>query len=355
MAKIDKLLGLVAKREASDLHLQSGCRPRFRIDGLLEEFTEDPVLDANDLSAQVTEIMGPEDRARIIGLDEVDFSYGCDGTGRFRCNFYYDYCGPAAAMRLIPARIPTLRELNMPERLESFAHLHSGLVLVAGPTGCGKSSTLAALVNIINTNFRKHIITLEDPIEYMHTSNKSLIRQRALYRDFTDFRTGIAAALREDPDVLLVGELRDLESIRLALTAAETGMLVFCTLHTAGAAQSIDRIYDVYPENEQSEVRTLLSQAIEGVISQVLLKRIDITGRIPATEVLIATPAVRNLIREGRTNEIANSLRTGRSHGMHSFSDSLEALVLEKKVDLAEAMTYAGARDRLEKTLVGRA
>ncbi|HVR76353.1 MAG TPA: PilT/PilU family type 4a pilus ATPase [Planctomycetota bacterium] len=351
MARIDSLLAKSCEHRASDLHLRGNSRPRFRIDGKLEEFEEDHVLSSEEIVSLIEELIDPQSLECFKKKEEIDFSYGSESTGRFRCNYFLDYRGPAAALRLIPKLIRTLGELNMPESLESFAHLKSGLVLITGPTNCGKSSTLAALVSIINRSFRKHIITLEDPIEYIYKSQKSIVHQRGLYHDFLDFKSGLLEALHEDPDVLLVGEMRDLESISLALTAAETGVLVFSTLHTVGAAQSIDRVYDVYPEDEQAAVRTLLSQSLEGVISQVLLKRIDEPGRIPATEILVANPALRNMIREGKTQDIANSLLAGKSQGMHPFSESLERLVVEKKVDMAEALTYSGARDRLERNL----
>ncbi|MGH7859279.1 MAG: type IV pilus twitching motility protein PilT, partial [Candidatus Binatia bacterium] len=247
--------------------------------------------------------------------------------------------------------IPTLGELNLPKEIETFAHMRSGLVLVTGCTGSGKTSTLAAIINLINYTYRKHIITLEDPIEYVYTSRKSVIHQRGLYDDIVDFQSGIVAALREDPDVVLVGEMRDLDTIRLALTAAEVGTLVFATLHTNSAADSIDRIIDVFDETEQPRVRAMLSQSLSGIVSQVLLRRFDKPGRLPATEILISTPAVSHLIREGKSHDITNVIQGGRAQGMHTLDDSLLALVEQRLVDPTTAYRHAWSKVRFEKYL----
>jgi twitching motility protein PilT len=258
--------------------------------------------------------------------------------------------------RRIPALIPTLTELNLPKELETFAHMRSGLVLVTGCTGSGKTSTLAAIINLINYTYRKHIITLEDPIEYVYTSKKSVIHQRGLYDDIVDFQSGVVAALREDPDVVLVGEMRDLDTIRLALTAAEVGTLVFATLHTNSAVSSINRIIDVFPSNQQSQIRAQLSFVLQGVMTQLLLPRADGPGRVMASEVMIPNPAIRNLIREDKVHQIYSQIQIGQGKsGMQTMNQSLYALYQRRLISLEDAMGYAGDPNELHAMIEGRA
>jgi len=349
MASIDDYLDCMNRLEASDLHLKSGRIPRFRVSGTLAEYEGFEPLESEDIHRLVGEILTRDQEDRFETSSEVDFSYGSHELGRFRCNYFKDVRGPAAVFRRISSIVPTLAELDLPEVVERFVHLRSGLVLVTGPTGSGKSSTLAAIIDAINTHYSKHIITLEDPIEFVFESKSSIIHQRGLHQDMIEFGEGLFAAMREDPDVIMVGELRDLETIRLALAAAEMGALVFATLHTNGAGETIDRIIDAYPGEEQAQIRAMLSQSLEGVVSQVLLPRLEGEGRIAATEILVGTPAIANIIREGKTQDIYNVLQSGRRFGMHALDDTLERLVTKRQVAPAEAYAYAQNKSRFER------
>lgn len=351
MARIDRLLDRMKEKEASDLHLKVGMKPRFRVRGDLQDVEGTSPLSRDQLDSMTREILTEEQEKLYRDAGEIDFAYGDVKSGRFRCNYFQEHRGPAAVFRRIPVQIPTLKELNLPPVLENLVHLRGGLVLVTGPTGSGKTSTLAALLDIINSTQRKHIITLEDPIEYLHPSKKSVVHQRGLHYDMTDFATGIRAALREDPDILLIGEMRDLETIQLALTAAEVGCIVFATLHTNGAQDSIDRIIDVFPADEQPQIRAMLSQGLAGVVSQVLLARTDQPGRMPATEVLFGNPAVSNLIREAKVQEITSTIQAGKQQGMHTLDDSLMGLVNKKMVSPEEAYSYAENKSWFEQFL----
>ena len=341
MAIIDPWLHKMSEVGASDLHLKVGIRPRYRLQGDLVDVQGTDPLTRELVDKMTRELLTEEQERWYKEAGEIDFAYGDVQSGRFRCNYFQEFHGPAAVYRRIPVVIPNLKELNLPPGLDSFAHMRSGMVLVTGPTGSGKTSTLAAILDIINTNYRRHIITLEDPIEYLHTSKKSVVHQRGLHYDILDFPSGLKSALREDSDIIMIGEMRDLETIRLALTAAEVGVLVFATLHTNGASQSVDRIIDVFPADEQPQIRAMLSQGLSGVVSQVLLQRPDTGGRLPATEVLFGTPAVQNLIRESKIQEIMNVIQAGKQQGMHSMDDSLVRLVQQKLVDPEEAYSYA--------------
>ncbi len=349
MADIDKLLLRMRQANASDLHLRVGMRPRFRINGNIEEDQRLPVLDRETIQRLIGEILTREQALLYSELRELDISYGTPELGRFRCNCFHDHRGPAAVFRRIPSRVPTLRDLDLPEELAEFAHLRRGLVLVTGSSGSGKTSTLAAILDVINDTYRKHIITLEDPIEYLHQGKRAIIHQRGMHYDIRDFQSGIIDATRQDPDVLLIGELRDLESIRQALVAAEIGVLVFATLHTNSAAESIDRIVDVFPPNEQPQVRTILSQSLNGVIAQVLLDRADRPGRVPAVEILRVSHGVANMIRESKTQDIPNAIQSGRSQGMRSLDDSLRALLERGAIDAREAFLHARNKSGFDK------
>ena len=353
-AEIDNLLKPMVLLKASDLHLRVGIRPRYRLEGRLEEPTQVDALPQGVLLRLLKEILSDAEWESYRKTKELDFTYETSYAGRFRCNFFVDSLGPGAVIRRIPEQIPTVEELGLPAQVESFAHLARGLLLVTGSSGSGKSSTLAALIDVINSTYHKHVITLEDPIEYVHQNRKSIIHQRGMHHDITDFESGIHAALREDPDVIMIGELRDLQDIRMALTAAETGVLVFATLHTNSAADSIDRIIDVFPAQEQSEVRTQLSQSLAGVICQFLLERADGEGRVPAVELLQQTPAVGSVIREGNTQDIVNIIQSGRAQGMCALDDSLEALVRNGTVEPRKAFLYAQSKARFEKMLRGQ-
>ncbi len=351
MKTIDALLAHAAQARASDLHLRVGVRPRYRVDGQLLEHQGSEVMTRIDLLQIIGNLLTEEQQKRFAELEEVDFALSYPQVGRLRCNAFLDHKGPGLAIRRLPEEIPGHAELNLPEGIDFLAHLHKGLVLITGATGSGKSSTLASLIDTINRSYAKHIVVLEDPIEYVHRGRKSMIHQRGLHIHFPSFEVGLREALREDPDVLLVGELRDLESIRLVLTAAEMGILVFATLHTMGAAQSIDRIYDVFPPKEQQQIRTMLAHSLEAVVSQVLLKRMDTPGRLPATELLICNAGVRALIREGKTQELSSYIQSGKSQGMHTLNDSVERLVREGKVSPEEALTCTQRSERLDKFL----
>jgi twitching motility protein PilT len=341
MAAIDPLLHGMKAINASDLHLKVGMKPRYRVQGELRDVDGSTPMTRDQVDRLTRELLSEEQDRYYTQDGEIDFAYGDVKSGRFRCNYFQEHWGPGAVFRRIPVEIPSLKDLNLPPALETFAHIRSGMVLVTGPTGSGKTSTLASILDLINTHYRKHIITLEDPIEYLHASKKSVVHQRGLHYDILDFPSGLRAALREDPDIILIGEMRDLQTIRLGLTAAEVGALVFATLHTNGAAQSIDRMIDVFPADEQPQIRAMLSQSIAGIISQVLLKRTDTGGRIPATEVLFGTPAVSNLIRESKIQEITSCIQAGKQQGMHTLDDSLVQLVTKKLVDPEEAFSYA--------------
>ncbi len=353
MAQIDALLERMEALQSSDLHLKVDMRPRYRIHGSLEESTDLPVLGKEMLERLTNEILSDEQKRQLQVGHGLDFAYGGPRIGRFRCNYFEDHWGRAAVFRRIPSKVPSLLELGMPRIVERLAHLKRGLVLITGATGAGKSSTLAALVDLINSNYRKHIITLEDPIEFLHPMKRSIIHQRGVHYDINDFGSGIIAALRESPDVLVIGEMRDLESIRQALTAAEVGVLVFATLHTNNAAGSIDRIIDVFPPEEQPQVRVQLAQSLAGVVSQALLRRRLGTGRVPAAEILVCNTAVSNIVREGRTQDLVTVIQGGKSQGMQTMDDSLEQLVAHGVVDANEACLHAQNKPRFER-LVGK-
>ena len=348
------LLDIAAERHASDLHICVGRPPTLRIATAL--FGLDmPVLTPEDTAALANQIVTPERRAAFEDRGEIDMSYSVPGLGRYRVNIYKQRGSIGVAMRLIPEVIPTFEELGLPSVARTLCDKPDGLVLVTGITGSGKSTTLAAMVNRINTTRAVHIVTLEDPIEYMHRHNRSIVNQREVYLDTKSFVSGLRAALREDPDVILVGEMRDLETIATAISAAETGHLVLATLHTASASQTIDRIIDVFPPHQQQQVRTQLSMTLQAVISQKLLPRLDGSGLALATEVLVANSAVRNLIREGKTHQVDSLIQTGRRVGMHTMETELKRLYDNGIIDSEQYMihTRETASDTVARQSVG--
>lgn len=324
--QITDLLAFGAKNKASDLHLSSGISPMIRVYGDMRRINL-PEMSAEEVGNMVTSVMNDHQRKIYQQNLEVDFSFELPNVARFRVNAFNIGRGPAAVFRTIPSTVLSLEELKAPSIFQKIAESPRGMVLVTGPTGSGKSTTLAAMINYINETQPAHILTIEDPIEFVHQSKKSLINQRELHQHTLSFANALRSALREDPDVILVGEMRDPETIGLALTAAETGHLVFGTLHTTGAAKTVDRIVDVFPAGEKEMVRSMLSESLTAVISQNLLKTHDGNGRVASHEILIANPAVRNLIRENKITQINSVLQTGQASGMQTMDQSLQSLV----------------------------
>ncbi|MDA9664341.1 type IV pilus twitching motility protein PilT [bacterium] len=322
---ITELLAFSAQQEASDLHLSAGLSPIIRIDGDIHP-TNLPPMDHQQVYSLIYEIMNDKQRRDYGEYLETDFSYEIPGVARFRVNAFNQSRGAAAVFRAIPSKALTLEQLGMGDIFRQVSLLPRGLVLVTGPTGCGKSTTLAAMIDHVNESRNDHILTIEDPIEFVHQSKQCLINQREVHLHTTSFDRALRSALREDPDVILVGELRDLDSIRLALTAAETGRLVFATLHTTSAAKTIDRVVDIFPGSEQAMIRSMFSESLQAVIAQTLLKKIG-GGRVGAYEILIATPAIRNLIREDKVAQIYSAMQTGGGLGMQTLDQCLHNLV----------------------------
>lgn len=336
---ITELLAFSVKHNASDLHLSAGVPPQIRVDGEVRKINL-PVLEHTEVQRLVYEIMNDRQRKEFEDELEVDFSFELSGLARFRVNAYHQARGAAAVFRVIPSQVLSLEQLGGPEIFRRIAEYQRGLVLVTGPTGSGKSTTLAAMVDHINENYNKHILTIEDPIEFVHSNKKCLINQREVHRDTHSFSNALRSSLREDPDIILVGELRDLETIRLALTAAETGHLVFATLHTSSAAKTIDRIVDVFPGAEKSMVRSMLSESLRAVISQTLLKKPN-GGRVAAHEIMLGTPAIRNLIREDKVAQMYSVIQTGMAHGMQTMDQCLKQLVNSGLISAVDARTKA--------------
>ncbi|HWK54802.1 MAG TPA: type IV pilus twitching motility protein PilT [Hyphomicrobiales bacterium] len=338
---IQELLNFSVQQKASDLHLAAGMPPLIRVDGDMRRLDVAP-LEHKQVHGLIYEIMSEQQRKTYEAELESDFSFEVPGLARFRVNAFVQSRGAAAVFRTIPSRVSTLDELGMGEVFRRLCELPRGLVCVTGPTGSGKSTTLAAMLDYINANFHHHILTIEDPIEFVHDSKKSLVNQREVHRDTHGFSQALRSALREDPDIILVGELRDLETIRLALTAAETGHLVLSTLHTSSAAKTIDRIVDVFPAGEKAMVRSMLSESLQAVISQTLLKRVG-GGRVAAHEIMVGTPAIRNLIREDKTAQMYSAIQTGSQVGMQTLDQSLKQLVGKGLVQSDEARVKARA------------
>jgi twitching motility protein PilT len=347
---IDELLHVVVDRNCSDLHISPNVEPVIREDGALKRLNYEKFT-PQQTQRMLYEIISDEQIQRFETTLELDFSYQLPRRARFRVNLYRDRGAVAAAFRLISSRIPTCKELNLPPILEQLTERPRGLILVTGPTGSGKSTSLAAMINYINMNRAVHIITIEDPIEYLHPHKLSVINQRELGSDTKSFANALRACLREDPDVLLVGEMRDTETIALAITAAETGHLVFATLHTNNAAESIDRIIDVFPPGQQEQIRVQLSNNIVAIIAQQLLPRASGPGRVPANEIMIASPAIRNLIREGKTHQIPSMIQTSAGMGMISMDQCLRDLYMKGVITLEEALTRCQNVDELKKMI----
>ena len=326
MPTMETLLREAAEKGASDLHLSCGEPPMLRVHGDLVR-TEHPTLTPESVSELVNAIMNEPQRARFDREHEVDFACELPGKGRFRVNVFLHSRGPGAVLRTIPTQIPSLDSLNMPPVLKDLCTRERGLILVTGPTGSGKSTTLAAMVDVINQTWDAHILTVEDPIEFVHPPKRCLVNQREVGPHTESFSNALRSALREDPDVILIGEMRDLETISLALTAAETGHLVFGTLHTSSAPKTIDRIIDVFPAGQQSQIRTMLSESLEAVVAQTLVKKKGGGGRVAACEILIGVPAVRNLIREAKLHQIPSMMQTGQRAGMQTLDMALADLV----------------------------
>ena len=343
MKRINEILRLMTEREASDLHIASGSAPYLRIHGGMVKLNYKDIT-PEVCQALIFEILSETQRESFLDNWDLDCSYSLKGVGRFRVNVFRQRKGVAAVFRLIPEQIQTIQELGLPETLENLINVSEGLVLVTGPTGSGKSTTLASLIHTINVNQRAHIITIEDPIEFVHHNEQSLINQREVSSHTKSFHQALRAALREDPDVILVGEMRDLETISLALTAAETGHLVLATLHTNSATKTIDRIIDVFPEAQQAQIRVMLSESLKGVVAQSLVSRGDGRGRVPVVEVLVNTPAVANLIREGKTFQIPSSMQTGQVHGMVTFEAALNDLVRKGIVSRQDGHSFLERR-----------
>jgi twitching motility protein PilT len=338
--RLDTLLEYAVARNASDIHVHSAAPLKMRINGRFQEIEVEP-LDRALATEMIREVLTPEQQAAIEAHGQVDFAYTLPGLGRFRSNAYRQQRGLDAVFRAIPPEPPTLASLGLPESLARFANFHQGMVLITGPAGCGKSSTLAAMINIINQDRRDHIITVEDPIEYLHRSQQCVVNQRQVGRHTGTFARALRAALREDPDIIALGELRDLETISLALTAAETGHLVLATLHTSNAIRTINRILGVFPPEQQEQIKTMVSESLRAVVSQRLVPRADGNGRVPALEVLVCTKAVGNLIRENKTFQIRSILQTGSAQGMCLLDGSLQELVKNKVITREEAMRQA--------------
>jgi twitching motility protein PilT len=350
--RIEILLDEVVKKKASDLHIQVGLPPMLRVDGALNPITSADVLDEEAVEALIFAILDEDQKQILLKDKEFDFSFAYGDLGRFRVNAFHERGNMAAALRLIPNEMLTVEQLGLPEIVNKFVNYPRGLVLVTGPTGSGKSTTLAAMIHKINQEQSRHIITIEDPIEYTHRSQKSVIVQREVHYDTYSFSAALRSALREDPDVVLIGEMRDLETIASAITIAETGHLVFATLHTNSASQSIDRMIDVFPPHQQPQIRAQLANILMAIASQRLVPTIG-GGRIAAAEILVATPAVRNIIREGKTHQLEAVIQTGAEFGMQSMDKTLVSLIHEGTISYDEARNFAIDIDELDRLMRG--
>jgi len=345
MARIDAFFRLMHAQNASDLHVSSGCAPCLRIQGDLEpvKYKE---LDADELMTMLAEVAPANKLQQFEQTGDVDFAYELPGVGRFRANYFRQANGVGAVFRQIPTRIMTIEQLGLPTVTRRFAMMEKGLVLVTGPTGSGKSTTLAAIIDYCNKNRRDHIVTIEDPIEFKHARINCIVNHREVGLHTRSFAAALRGALREDPDIILIGEMRDLETISLALEAAATGHLVFATLHTQSAMKTVDRIIDAFPTNAQEQVRSTLADTLKGVLCQTLFKRIDSRGLVAAIEILVGTPACANLIREAKTHQLASVIQTGRKQGMQTLDDAIEALLAKRWISAEEAFEKSVQKER---------
>ena len=343
MARLDDLLRQMKQQGASDLHMAAGSAPYMRINGEMVKLNYRSVS-AETTQSLIFEILNETQREHFEENWDIDLSYALKGVGRFRANIFMQRNGIGAAFRLIPEHIKTIKELDLPEQLVDLMDVSEGLILLTGPTGAGKTTTLAALIHSINVEQQKHIITIEDPIEFVHENHRCLINQREVAGHTKSFSAALRAALREDPDIILVGEMRDLETISLAITAAETGHLVFGTLHTNSAVKTVDRIIDVFPETQQAQIRVMLAESLRGVAAQALLTRADRSGRVPVFEILVNVPAVANLIREGKTHQISSMMQTGRTHGMSTFETSIHDLIQKGLISKEDGNSFIRRR-----------
>ncbi|GFE56918.1 type IV pilus twitching motility protein PilT [Geobacter sp. AOG1] len=353
MARIDGLFKMLKDQGASDLHLSTGSPPIFRLHGEMEK-SNFKALSHEETKSILYEILTERQKRDFEEKHDLDFAYEIPGLARFRGNMFLQHKGIAAVFRIIPSKILSADDLGLPEGVRKMTNLKKGLVLVTGPTGSGKSTTLAAMIDLINSTRREHILTLEDPLEFIHPSKLSLLNQRQIGEHSESFTAALRAALREDPDVILVGEMRDLETISLAMTAAETGHLVFGTLHTNSAAKTIDRIIDAFPRDSQEQVRTMLSESLRGVICQQLLRTADGKGRVPALEIMVGTPAIGNLIREGKTFQIPSIIQTAKKEGMQLMDQHLLDLLKMRKIGAEEAYRCAADKKQFEQYLPHR-
>jgi twitching motility protein PilT len=348
--KINALFDVLIEQGGSDLHLSEGQPPKIRRHGDIVAIREELLTHA-EMTELLEPITTPKGWKKFTETGDHDFAYERDENARFRCNYHKHVHGFGAIFRIIPTKIKTIAELGVPLVIQGMGDLKSGLVLVTGPTGSGKSTTLAAVIDYINTNYSKHIITVEEPIEFVHENKKSVLTQREVPTETPSFSTGLKAALREDAEVVLVGEMRDLETISLALTAAETGLLVFGTLHTNNARKTIDRIIDAFPSDQQEQIRTMLANSLRGVVAQLLFKRADGKGRLAVNEILVATPAVAAIIREGATQKLSDVIKTGKADGMQLMDDAIANLLNNKLITAHEAYMKAIDKQRFQPML----
>ncbi len=348
MAEIDRYFKLMVEHGASDLHYCTGCKPMFRKDGIMLPLKNDPEIDDQKARTILYEIMPKKNEEEFNESNDTDFAYALEGFGRYRCNIFRDHKGIGAVFRLIPSEILTAEQLGLPNSVKKFCSLTKGLVLVTGPTGSGKSTTLAAMIDLINDKRPDHILTIEDPIEFVHPNKKCLINQREVGKHTASFSSALRAALREDPDIVLVGEMRDLETTHIAIETAETGHLVFGTLHTTTAISTVDRLIDQFPAGQQSQIRTMLGDALKGVIAQNLLKKKG-GGRIAAIEIMVVNQAVSMLIREGKNSQIMSIMQTGQREGMTLLNSEMLRLVKEDIVEPMDCFMKAVDKDDLVK------